>query len=270
MRTYVDLEHGGTASDTVWDWQDVGSYPKTGESLGYETQKPLTLLERIIQASSNEGDIVLDPFCGCGTTLVVAHRLKRKWIGIDITHLAISTMKWRLEQMFPSIKYKVIGEPVDLAGAEELARQNKYQFQWWALSLIGARPYGNKKKGADTGIDGYLYFMDERDKVKKAIVQVKSGGVSVNLVRDLRGVIDREKAEIGIFITLEPPTRPMETEAVSQGFYRSPLGEDYPKMQILTIEELLKSEKPDIPPWVSPVQAPPKAKQDEGKATKLL
>lgn len=270
LKTYVDLEHGGTAFDTVWDWQDVGSYPKTGESLGYETQKPLTLLERIIQGSSNEGDIVLDPFCGCGTTLVVAHRLKRKWVGIDITHLAISTMKWRLQQMFPSIQYKVIGEPVDLAGARELANQNKYQFQWWALSLIGARPYGNKKKGADTGIDGYLYFMDEKDKVKKAIVQVKSGGVSVNLIRDLRGVIDREKADIGIFITLESPTKPMETEAVSQGFYRSPLGKDYAKMQILTIEELLKHKKPDIPPWVSPVQAPPVSKKKEGKEVKML
>lgn len=253
------------------DWWDIPFIrPNARERLGYPTQKPEALLERVIKANSSEGDIVLDPFCGCGTTLVVAQRLNRKWIGIDITHLAISTMKWRLEQMFPSIKYKVVGEPVDLAGAKELANQNKYQFQWWALSLIGAKPYGDKKKGADTGIDGYLYFMDEKDKVKKVIVQVKSGAVSVNQIRDLIGVVEREKAEMGIFLTLEPPTKPMQIEAVSQGFYKSPLGKDYPKIQILTIEELLKGKKPDIPPWVSPVQAPPLSKKKEGKAVKML
>ena len=253
-------------------WSDIPKItsPTDKENLGYPTQKSEALLERIIETSSKEGDIVLDPFCGCGTALVAAHKLNRRWIGVDITHLAISTMKWRLDNMFPDIKYKVIGEPVDLAGAKELASQNKYQFQWWALSLIGARPYGDKKKGADTGIDGYLYFMDEKDKVKKAIVQVKSGGVSVSQVRDLIGVIEREKAELGIFITLEPSTKPMETEAVSQGFYRSPLGKDYRKMQILTIEELLKGKKLDIPPWVSPVQAPPLSKKNEGKAVKML
>ncbi|MBU2535277.1 MAG: restriction endonuclease [Chloroflexi bacterium] len=268
IKRYLDEAKGMPAQDVWNDLESLRSWH--AERLGYQTQKPESLLERIIQASSKENDVVLDPFCGCGTALVAAHKLNRKWIGIDITHLAISTMKWRLEQMFPSIKYKVIGEPIDLAGAKELANQNKYQFQWWALSLIGARPYGNKKKGADTGIDGYLYFMDEKDKVKRAIVQVKSGGVSVNLTRDLRGVIDREKAEIGIFISLEPPTKPMETEAVSQGFYRSPLGKDYPKMQILTIEELLHSKKPDIPPWLSPVQAPPISKKKEGKEVKML
>lgn len=258
----------GKHPDDVCQIQPIA--PSAKARLGYPTQKPEPLLDRIIRGSSKEGDTILDPFCGCGTTLVVAHRLKRKWIGIDITHLAISTMKWRLGNVFPGIKYKVIGEPVDLAGAKELANQNKYQFQWWSLSLIGARPYGNKKKGADTGIDGYLYFMDEKDKVKKAIVQVKSGGVSVDLVRDLRGVVDREKAEMGIFLTLEPPTKPMELEAVSQGFYRSPLGKDYRKMQILTIEGLLKGKKPDIPPWVSPVQAPPLLRKKEGKAVKML
>lgn len=264
-RYYLDE---GKVPEDVWLLESIQSQDK--ERLGYPTQKPEILLERIVKASSNEGDIVLDPFCGCGTTLVAAHRLKRKWIGIDITHLAISAMKWRLNNIFPGIKYKVIGEPVDLSGAKELANQNKYQFQWWAVSLIGAQPYGNKKKGADTGIDGYLYFMDEKDKVKKAIVQVKSGGVSVNLMRDLIGVVEREKAEMGIFLTLEPPTKPMATEAISQGFYKSPLGKDYPKIQILIIEELLKGKKPDIPPWVSPVQAPLVYKQPEGKPAKLL
>lgn len=264
-RYYLDE---GKVPEDVWLLESIQSQDK--ERLGYPTQKPEALLERIIKASSNEGDVVLDPFCGCGTTLVVAHRLNRKWIGIDITHLAISAMKWRLRRMFPSIQYKVIGEPVDLAGARELAKQNKYQFQWWAVSLIGAQPYGNKKKGADTGIDGYLYFMDEKDKVKRAIVQVKSGKVSVNLIRDLIGVVEREKAEIGVFLTLEPPTKQMLKEAISQGFYQSPLGKDYSKIQILTIEELLQGKKPDLPPWLSPFQTPPISKKEEGKAVKML
>ena len=262
------LQAEGVSANDVFHIPFVA--PSAKERLGYPTQKPEALLERIIKVSSNEGNVVLDPFCGCGTALVAAEKLNRRWIGIDITHLAVSTMKWRLQQMFPGIQYKVIGEPKDIAGARELATQNKYQFQWWALSLIGARPYGDKKKGADTGIDGYCYFMDEKDKVKKAIVQVKSGEVSVSQIRDLAGVIDREKAEIGIFITLEKPTRPMIKEAVSKGFYNSPLGKDYPKMQILTIDELLSGKKPDIPPWLSPVQAPSVYRPAEGKAVRML
>ena len=156
------------------------------ERLGYDTQKPLALLERIINASSNEGDIVLDPFCGCGTAVVAAQKLNRKWIGIDVTHLAINLMRVRLKDSF-SIKAEVIGEPVDLAGAKELASQpDKYQFQWWALGLIGARPAGEKKKGADKGIDGVISFIDDpTDKPKRAIVQVKSGHVHVKDIREL-------------------------------------------------------------------------------------
>ena len=241
------------------------------ERLGYETQKPLGLLRRIIECSCPQDGVLLDPFCGCGTAVVEAERLNRKWIGIDITHLAISTMKWRLEKMFPNIQYIVVGEPKDLAGAKELASQNKYQFQWWAVALVGGQPYGDKKKGADTGIDGYLYFMDEKNKVKKGIIQVKSGEVGVRLIRDLVGVVKREKAEMGIFLCLEPITKPMQTEADSEGFYHSPLGKDYPKIQILTIEQLLaEGKKPDIPPWIAPVGTPPTAKKTEGKAIKML
>jgi site-specific DNA-methyltransferase (adenine-specific) len=268
IKRYLD-ELLGQAVHELWnDIPPINSQAK--ERLGYPTQKPETLLERIIQASSNKGDIVLDPFCGCGTALVVAQKLDRKWIGIDITHLAISTMKWRLEKMFPTIKYKVLGEPKDLGGAKELANQNKYQFQWWAVSLVGGQPYGDKKKGADTGIDGYLYFMDEKNKVKKAIIQVKAGNVSVSQIRDLIGVVHREKAEMGVFLCLEPATKPMQTEADSEGFYKSPLGKDYPKIQILTIEQLLEGKKPDIPPWIAPVDTPPIAKKSEGKAIKML
>lgn len=259
----------GKHPDDVWQIQPIA--PSAKLRLGYPTQKPEALLEKIIQASSEEGDIILDPFCGCGTALVEAQRLNRQWIGVDITHLAISVMKWRLGKLFPNIKYKVIGEPKDLAGAKELASQNKYQFQWWAISLVDGQPYGDKKKGADTGIDGYIYFMDEKDKVKKAIVQVKSGSVSVGQIRDLAGVIDREKAGIGLFISLEPPTKPMETEAVSRGFYKSPFsGKDYQKIQMLTIEELLSGKKPDIPHSLSPFQLPSKSRKSEAETPKMV
>lgn len=252
----------------VWDIPALrGNQP---EKMEYPTQKPEALLERIIQAASDENDIVLDPFCGCGTALVTAHRLNRKWIGIDITYLAISAMKWRLDNMFPGIKYKVIGEPKDFESAMALANQDKYQFQWWAVSLIRGQPYGDKKKGADTGIDGYLIFMDEKDKVKKGIISVKSGGVSVSQVRDLIGVVKREKAEMGIFLTLEPATKPMEQEAALEGFYHSPLGKDYPKIQILTIADILNGKKPNTPSWISPIATPLMVKKSEGDIPRLL
>jgi site-specific DNA-methyltransferase (adenine-specific) len=268
MKRYLDEAKGMPVQDVWSDLEPLRSWH--AERLGYPTQKPESLLERIIQSSSNEGDVVLDPFCGCGTALVVAQRLNRRWVGIDITHLAISTMKWRLEKIFPGIQYKVVGEPKDLAGAKELANQNKYQFQWWAVSLVGGQPYGDKKKGADTGIDGYLYFMDEKNKVKKAIIQVKAGNVTVSQIRDLIGVVQREKAEMGVFLCLESATKPMQTEADSQGFYHSPLDKDYPRIQILTIEQLLEGKKPDIPPWIAPIDTPPTAKKAEGKAIKML
>ena len=240
--------------------------------LGYQTQKPEALLERIIKASSNEGDIVLDPFCGCGTAIVAAQRLNRKWIGIDITHLAIGLMKWRLKEYdLPCQSFKVIGEPEDLAGAVELANKDKYQFQWWAVHTIGGQPYGDKKKGADTGIDGYLYYMDEKDKIKKAIISVKGGkNTNVSMIRDLGHVIDREKSDIGVFILLEKPTRPMLEEAAMKGFYHSPLGKDYPRIQILTIEEILQGKSPDIPPWIAPIAKPTPLKRVQGKTNRLL
>jgi len=245
LKTYVDLEKGGTKCTDVWD--DLGGYPTRKESLGYPTQKPETLLERILKASSNEGDLILDPFCGCGTTITVAEKLKRKWIGIDITHLAISLMKHRLEDsFFDKVNYEVIGEPIDLKGAEKLAREDPYQFQWWALGLVGARPSeAEKKKGADRGIDGCIYFHDNPNmkKTKQIILQVKGGHINRGMIDALKGVVERENAEIGVFITYQKPTRPMIKEAVSGGFYKSPSGKSYPKIQILTIEDLLYNNK---------------------------
>ena len=218
------------------------------ERLGYPTQKPEALLERIIKASSDEGDIVLDPFCGCGTAVVVAQKLNRKWIGIDVTHLAIGLMKWRLKNLKPPAQFTVVGEPTDLAGAQELAVKDKYQFQWWAVAEVGGQPYGEKKKGADSGIDGYIYYMDEKDKIKKAIISVKGGhNANVSMIRDLAHVIDREKADIGIFISIDEPTRPMVEEAAMMGFYHSPLGRDYPRIQILTIAQIMAGTKTQYP-----------------------
>ena len=217
------------------------------ERLGYPTQKPEALLERIIKVSSKEGDIILDPFCGCGTTITVAEKLKRKWTGIDITHLAVSLMKHRIENTFSNeVKYQVIGEPVDLKGAEELAKEDPYQFQWWALGLVGARPgKSEEKKGADRGIDGCIYFHDEPKmiKTKAIILQVKCGHINRGMIDALKGVIEREEAQIGVFITLQEPTKPMQKEALSAGFYKSPSGKHYPKMQILKIEDLINGNK---------------------------
>ncbi|KWT79697.1 DNA methyltransferase [Candidatus Magnetominusculus xianensis] len=239
----------GKQPDDWWQIQPIA--PSSGERLGYPTQKPEVLLEKIILASSNADDTVLDPFCGCGTTITAAQKLKRQWIGIDITHLATNLIKKRLKDMFdlePKKDYLVIGEPEDLTGAEELANQNRYQFQWWALSLINARPYGDKKKGKDTGIDGYIYFNEDMGKVAKCIVSVKSGNVSVKDIRDLGHVMDREQAELGIFITLKEPTRDMNKEAAGKGLYRfTLLNKDYARIQILTIEDLFNGKKPDIP-----------------------
>ncbi|MCK4403688.1 MAG: restriction endonuclease [candidate division Zixibacteria bacterium] len=225
------------------------------ERLGYPTQKPEMLLERIIKASTDRNDIVLDPFCGCGTTIAVAQKLKRRWIGIDITHLAVALMKHRLEDMFgEKIRktYEVVGEPTDLSGAKQLAKDDPYQFQWWALGLVGARPV-EQKKGADKGIDGRLYFHDEPDsskaKTKQIILSVKAGHVTVSHVRDLRGVVEREKAAIGALISIEKPTKPMRAEATTAGFYKSPWQKKpYPRLQIITIEELLNGKRIDCPP----------------------
>jgi len=244
-RTERTAHEKGKIIEDYWIIPSVVSTAK--ERLGYPTQKPEALLDRIIKASSKKGDIVMDPFCGCGTTINVAEKLNRKWIGIDITHLAISLMKHRLEDTFgDDINYKVIGEPVDLEGAEELAQQDPYQFQWWASGLVGARPFeSEKKKGADRGIDGCINFHDDPNmkKTKQIILQVKCGHVNREMIDTLKGVVDREKAEIGVFITLQTPTKPMIKEAISSGFYQSPSGKYYPKIQILTIEDLLYNNK---------------------------
>jgi DNA modification methylase len=246
-KRYLDEMPGIPLQDLWIDINPIGA--QAIERLGYPTQKPEPLLERILETSSNEGDVILDPFCGCGTAIHVAEKLKRHWIGIDITHLAISLVEKRLRDAFPGITFDVQGTPKDLDSARDLAQRNKYQFQWWACSLINAQPYRGKHKGADTGIDGLIYFQDDRELPKKIIVSVKGGeGVSVPMIRDLVGVIEREKAAIGIFVTLAKPTTPMLKEAVKAGYYQSPAGASFPKIQILTIEGLLSGTEQAVYP----------------------
>lgn len=238
----------GETVDTLWDdIAPINSQAK--ERLGYPTQKPVALLQRILDASSVEGNIVLDPFCGCGTTISAAQRMNRRWIGIDITHLAIGLIKSRLRDEFGdtiSAAYRVVGEPTTLDDAEELAKEDQYQFQWWALGLVGARR--NEKKGAHQGIDGKLLFHDEGagGETKQVILSVKAGKLHAEHVRDLRGVLEREHAEIGVLISMEEPTKQMRAEAASAGFYKSAWG-DHPRIQLLTVSELLTGKGIDYP-----------------------
>jgi len=248
LKRYLDEQRGKPFGDVWADIFPINS--QAAERLGYPTQKPLPLLERIIRIGSNEGDLVLDPFCGCGTTIAAAQRLNRQWIGIDITHLAITLMKQRLKDAFgDSVQYKVVGEPVSVPDAAALAASDPYQFQWWALGLVAARPVEGKK-GADKGIDGKVVFQaDVAGKFESVILSVKAGHVTPNHVRDLRGVVDREKAAIGVLISMEDPTGPMQTEAVTAGFHESQLwNRKYPKIQLLTVADLLAGKQIDMPP----------------------
>jgi DNA modification methylase len=224
MKHFLD-EMPGVSLGDIWD--DIPPInSQAQERLGYPTQKPVALLERIIGASSNEGDLVLDPFCGCGTATHAAEKLHRRWIGIDITHLAIGLIERRLKDAFPGIKFEVHGTPKDFSGAEDLALRDKYQFQWWAVTLINAMPYGGKKKGADSGIDGYYYCKPDGKKTEAGIVSVKGGeNLHRDMVSDLRGVMEREKSPLAVLVTLRGPTAPMVKEAASAGFFKTPFGQ---------------------------------------------
>ena len=261
---------------------------------GYPTQKPVALLERIIKASSNPGDTVLDPFCGCGTTIDAAEKLGRDWIGIDVTQLAISLIKNRLQDTYGSrMKFisggsesaraekgisivHIIGEPTTPNEAATLAEDDKYQFQWWALGLVKARPV-EQKKGADHGIDGKILFRDDPNATRpeQIILQVKGGKTGVKDVRDLRGVLDREKAAIGVLISLQPPTRDMQAEAAGAGFYEHKVNKQkYPRIQLRTIRELMDGkniERPsNIAALVETFKKAPESKKKDAEQKELI
>lgn len=255
FKKYLDTAKGVPLQDVWTDIFPINSQAQ--ERLGYPTQKPEALLERIIAASSNEGDVVLDPFCGCGTTIAAAQKLKRRWIGIDITHLAIGLIKTRLDDMYreqPDVNirstYEVIGEPTSLEDAGALAAAEPFQFQTWALGLVGARPAGSEqvKKGKDRGIDGLINFHDDNSgDTKRIILSVKAGHTGPDHVRDLRGTVEREKAQIGVMITMHETTKEMRKEAASGEFYASQWGA-HPKIQLLTVGELLDGKGINRPP----------------------
>jgi DNA modification methylase len=312
LKRYLN-EMSGSVMGNLWsDIFPINSQAK--ERLGYPTQKPVALLERIIQASSNPGDVVLDPFCGCGTTIDAAEKLGREWIGIDVTQLAISLIKNRLQDTYgPRLKFesssrrepapssspeksqsglippcgtatemgsristvRIIGEPTTPNEAATLAEDDKYQFQWWALGLVGARPV-EQKKGADHGIDGKILFRDDPKAAKpeQIIIQVKGGKTGVKDVRDLRGVLDREKAAIGILISLQPPTGPMETEAASAGFYEHKTNQQkFPRLQLRTVKELMEGKGIERPTSAAAsdetFKKAPESKKKQGQQTEL-
>ena len=276
LKMYAD-ESRGERVQNIWnDIAPIGA--QAAERLGYPTQKPLALLERIIQASSNEGDVVLDPFCGCGTALDAAQKLNRQWIGIDITHLAVSLIEKRLKDRHPELRAKnafdVIGVPRDFEAARDLALRDKHQFQLWACALINVQPYRGGKKGADQGIDGLAFIEVSKAKTEKVLVSVKGGEhIGASMIRDLKGTVEREKAAIGLFVTLTAPTKPMLTEAASAGHYESPHHGAYPKIQILTIEGLLSgTERPRWPDMSQGGQTfkAAKAEGKKGKQTGLF
>lgn len=256
-------------------WEDINFIaPTAKERLGYPTQKPEALLERIIKASSKEGDWVLDPFCGCGTTVSVAERLDRNWVGIDITTLAINLIRNRLRKQF-DIKVWVDGLPKDLSGAKALFKKDPFEFEYWCLDLVNAMPAQSKTKenmrGADKGIDGIITFakgVAEKGGYEygKILVQVKGGGIQRSDIATLKGDVEREKAEGGLFITLEEPTQPMKQEAVSSGSFGVNFSKaEFPKIQIITVKELLDDKSPKLPLWSQPYYKEAKKVEIENK-----
>ncbi len=269
-------EMSGVPVQNIWtDVDRLSAHDR--ERLGYPTQKPEALLERIISASSNEGDVVLDPFCGCGTATVAAERLNRRWIGIDITHLAITLVRHRLHDSFGDDlrPYEIVGQPTDSGSAAALAEQDRYQFEWWALGLVDARPANDMRRGADAGVDGYINFFDDASgKPKRIIAQVKSGHVNRGMIATLKGDMEREKAEIGVFITLQPPTEPMRQEALSAGIYTPEHFPDqqHPRVQILTIDELLAGAGVSYPRGGAPAtfRQAPRRRRSQGRQSNLV
>jgi site-specific DNA-methyltransferase (adenine-specific) len=268
LKRYLD-EAKGPPLQALWD--DIPPInSRAQERLGYPTQKPLALLERIIAASTHEGDLVLDPFCGCGTTVHAAQKLGRRWIGIDITHLAISAIERRMKHAFPNAEFTVEGTPKDLASALDLARRDKYQFQWWALSMVDGVPLDGKKKGADGGIDGLIYFKPDGKRTDKALVSVKGGqNVGVTMIRDLHSAMERERAPMGVFVTAADPTAPMLREAAAVGRLTDDYGRSWPRLQIVTLAELFQGRRPAIP-FVDPLAALRRARREESARQEML
>lgn len=265
FKRYLD-EMPGVPVQNIWTDVPVINNRST-EKLGYPTQKPLALLERIIAGSSNEGDVVLDPFCGCGTTIDAAEKLGRRWVGIDVTYLAVDLIRKRLRHTYgPDIEgtYTVRGIPTDVEGAAELFRANPFDFERWAVSLVNAQP--NQKQVGDRGVDGRVRFHVGKNLLGTLLVSVK-GGRQLNpaMVRDLAGTVGQERAEMGLLITLDEPTRGMREVTGRSGTYLNDFnGNEYPKLQIVTVAQLLAGAKPKMPEAILPyVQAKARSRGDQ-------
>lgn len=255
LKRYLDEAPGVPLQDTWMDISPLNS--QAAERLGYPTQKPLALMERIIKASTNEGDVILDPFCGCGTTVDAAEKLGRKWIGIDVTYLAVDLITKRLrdthgDEVMENVD--VLGIPRDLSGAEALFQRSPFEFERWAVSLVNGQ--SNLKQVGDKGVDGVVRFpLDGTGKnIGKILVSVKGGKApGPTAVRDLAGTVDAQRAQMGILITLAEPTRGMTDAAQHAGRYEWPWNQQtYPKVQIITVAELLGGKTPDAPPSILP------------------
>lgn len=249
-------------------WTDIDRLNQTAkERLGYPTQKPLALLERIIAASTMPGDVVLDPFCGCGTTVHAAEQLSRAWIGIDVTNYSVKLIQSRLQSAFHGLAVEVDGRPQDYQDAVALAERNKYQFQWWACDIIGAQRYRNRKKGPDGGVDGEIMFLNGPRGVGRIIVSVKGGkALGVDAVRELRGVVEQQNADLGVLVSLADPSQQALVAAASAGFTRTVHGE-FPKLQIASMRDLFAGRRPalPVPAPAALLRPPPKAKSKEEK-----
>jgi site-specific DNA-methyltransferase (adenine-specific) len=244
------LSSGQVIQDVVTDIPPLNSQAQ--ERLGYPTQKPRALLERIIAASSNAGDVVLDPFCGCGTAVDAAQKLGRQWIGIDVTHIAIGMIETRMRDGYPGIEFETIGVPKDLASAEKLAADDPHQFQQWVCWQVGGYP--REKKGGDKGVDGWFNYLAEGGKIETGVISVKAGDiVNPNMVRDLGRVMERDKHRFGLFVMKSLPTKGMCAEADSQPTIETEFGR-FPALQFVTLAELFQGLKPKLPPLISPVK----------------
>ncbi len=253
VNPYVPTERSVVVGDV---WADIPSINAgAAERLGYPTQKPLRLLERIVEASSNEGDVVLDPFCGCGTAIDAAQRLGRKWIGIDITFIAVDLIEKRLLHGYGAgvtETYEVFGIPRDMGGAQSLFQHSPFDFERWAVSQINAQP--NVKQVGDKGVDGVARFYLDKKTIGRLLVSVKGGKtVTPQFVRDLLGTVETQKAQMGVLITMAKPS-PGVLDAVNHsGTYKWPMNnETYPRIQVITIQELLNGHRLKMPPPMLP------------------
>lgn len=273
FRRYLDHMEGQSPQDIIDDIPPLSQ--RHAERLGYPTQKPQALLERIISVSSDSDDLILDPFCGCGTTVHAAQKLGRRWIGIDITHLAIHKIEKRLHDAFDkpgegyTLAFEVHGTPKDLASAQDLAARDKHQFELWALAQVDAQPWKGGRKGPDGGIDGIIYFKPDGKRTEKAIVEVKGGGTGVKDIGRLAQVMERENAPLGVFVTAELPTRAMERDAAAVGVFHDEWGRSYPRLQIITLRELFEGKKPAIP-FVDPASVRRAKREETGKQDRLI